>query len=192
MNRPALTRPRSAIVIQWLTVTSLILTLVALASAALFVHHTTGGTVFLFSILAPVCFFVAVALWIGVEIYEFRQRHTLFQVERFAAGRTVFRQGDPADAAYFIRRGEVEVVDETSGKVLRTLTEGDYFGEIALIADSPRSATIRALSDVEVSVLGKENFLKMMRLIPATEQSILSTVRERVTRGSGAVDIDNG
>jgi hypothetical protein len=160
---------------------SLVLTLVALATAALFLHRTSGGTVFLFSVVAPISVVAAIALWVGAEIYEFRHRHTLFQVERFAAGRTVFRQGDPADAAYFIRSGDVEVVDEHGGAVLRTLGPGDYFGEIALIADSPRSATIRALTDLEVSVVGKQNFLKMMQLIPATEESILETMTERVT-----------
>lgn len=183
MTRRVVPQLRAAAVVRALTVSSLVLTLLALATAALFLRHTTGGTVFLFSIVAPACVLGAVTIWVGVEIFEFRQRHTLFQVESFAAGRTVFRQGDAADAAYFIRRGEVEVVDEVSGEVLRTLGPGDYFGEIALIADRPRSATIRARSDLEVSVVGKQNFLKMMRLIPATEQSILQTVGERVTRG---------
>lgn len=175
-------RPRSALVVRALLVASLLLTLVALVLSLIFVRHTSGGTVFLFSVFAPICVLAAIAIWIGIEIYEFRQRHTLFLIERFPAGRTVFRQGDPADAAYFIRSGEVEVVDEGSGSVLRKLGAGDYFGEIALIADAPRSATIRAVTEVEVAVLGKRNFLSMMRLIPATEEAILQTVRERAAR----------
>jgi hypothetical protein len=175
-------RPRSALAARALLVVSLLLTLLALVLCLVFVVHTSGGTVFLFSVLAPLCVVAAVAIWIGVEIYEFRQRHTLFLVEHFPAGHTVFRQGDPAEAAYFIRSGEVEVVDEERGAVIRTLGAGDYFGEIALIADAPRSATIRTVTEVEAAVLGKRNFLSMMHLIPATEEAILQTVRERATR----------
>ncbi|HSN57808.1 MAG TPA: cyclic nucleotide-binding domain-containing protein [Candidatus Sulfomarinibacteraceae bacterium] len=185
MTRHTLSRPRAALLVRGLTVVSLLLTLAALLSGLLFVLHTTGGTVFLFSVVAPLCVLLAIAIWVGVEVFEFRQRHTLFLTERFPAGHVVFRQGDPADAAYFIRSGSVEVVDEATGEVLRTLSTGEYFGEIALIADAPRSATIRTASPVEVAVLGKRNFLNMMRLIPATEQAIMETVRKRASRDSG-------
>jgi hypothetical protein len=182
VNRLVGNRARSTLMARALRVASMLLTLIALVLCLVFVRYTSGGTVFLFSVFAPLCVLAAIAIWIGVEVFEFRHRHTLFLVEQFPADRTVFRQGDPADAAYFIRSGEVEVVDEVSGEVLRTLGAGDYFGEIALIADAPRSATIRTVTDVEVAVLGKRNFLNMMHLIPATEESILQTVRERATR----------
>ena len=74
-----------------------------------------------------------------------------------------------------------QVVNEEDDAVLRSLGVGDYFGEIALIADAPRSATIRTVSEVELAVLGKRNLLNMMRLIPATEDAILQTVQERAT-----------
>jgi CRP-like cAMP-binding protein len=160
---------------------SLVLTLVAMLSGLLFVHRTTGGTLFLFSFVAPIFVISAITVYAVAQILEFRQRHKLFVIETYPAGWTVFRQGDPADSAYFIRSGEVEVVDEISGSVIRSLGSGDYFGEIALIADAPRSATIRTVSKVEVAVLGKRNFLNMMRLLPTTEEAILHTVRERAT-----------
>jgi CRP-like cAMP-binding protein len=110
----------------------------------------------------------------------------LFVIEAYPADWIVFRQGDPADSAYFIRSGEVEVIDEDSGSVIRSLGPGEYFGEIALIANAPRSATIRTLSKVELAVLGKRNFLNMMRLLPTTEEAILHTVQERATRDAMA------
>lgn len=172
---------RGSRTIQILSIVSLSFTLVAMLSGLLFVHRTTGGTLFLFSFLAPILVLAAIALYAVIQILEFRQRHKLFIIEIFPAGSTVFRQGDPADSAYFIRSGEVEVIDEATSSVIRTLGSGDYFGEIALIADAPRSATIRAASTVEAAVLGKRNFLNMMRLMPATEEAILQTVQERAT-----------
>jgi len=173
--------------IRILSILSLGLTLVAMLSGLLFVQWTTGGTLFLFSLLAPIFVLAAISVFVVIQILEFRQRHKLFAIECYGAGETIFRQGDPADSAYFIRSGEVEVVDETGGSVIRTLGPGDYFGEIALITDAPRSATIRAISAVELAVLGKRNFLNMMRLVPSTEEAILRTVQERATHDLASV-----
>jgi CRP-like cAMP-binding protein len=163
-------------------IASLLLTLIALLLGLLFVFRANGGTLFLFSAVAPVLVLVAIAIYLGTVIFEFRQTHKLFSVERYPAGSTIFRQGDPGDCAYFMRDGTVEVVDEEAGSVLTTLGSGELFGEIALLTDAPRTATVRALSPVEVAVLGKENFLNMMRLMPATEEEILNTVQTRVMR----------
>jgi CRP-like cAMP-binding protein len=155
-------------------------------SGLLFVHKTTGGTLFLFSAVAPIFVILAITFYIVAQILEFRQKHKLFLIETYPAGWTVFRQGDAADSAYFIRTGEVEVIDENTGSVIRSLGPGEYFGEIALIANSPRSATIRAVTKVELAVLGKRNFLNMMRLLPTTEEAILQTVQERATHDVAA------
>lgn len=183
MNGRIPDRPRPSRTIRVLSIVSLSLTLVAMLSGLLFVHRTTGGTLFLFSVVAPIFVISAIALFVVTQLLEFRQRHKLFLIETYPAGWTVFRQGDPADSAYFIRSGTVEVVDEDTGSVIRSLGTGDYFGEIALITDAPRSATIRTVSEVELAVLGKRNFLNMMRLLPTTEEAILQTVQERATHG---------
>lgn len=181
MNDRLSAHERSSRTIRILSIISLSLTLVAMLSGLLFVHRTTGGTLFLFSLVAPIFVISAITIYAVTQILEFRQKHKLFKIETYPAGWTVFRQGDPADSAYFIRSGEVEVVDEDTGSVIRSLGSGDYFGEIALIANAPRSATIRTVSEVELAVLGKRNFLNMMRLLPTTEEAILHTVQERAT-----------
>lgn len=166
--------------IRRLTITSLALTLVALLLGLQFVYRTTGGTLFLFSAIAPLFVISAILIFLWTVIVEFRQAHQLFSIESYPADEIIFRQGDPGDCAYFIRRGEVSVVDEKTGSQLRTLAAGEYFGEIALVTNQPRTATVRAVSPVEIAVLGKENFLNMMRLLPTTEEEILHTVQKRV------------
>jgi len=166
--------------IRRLTITSLALTLVALLLGLQFVYRTTGGTLFLFSAIAPLFVISAILIFLWTVIVEFRQAHKLFSIESFPADTIIFRQGDPGDCAYFIRKGEVAVVDEETGSPVRTLAAGEYFGEIALVTNQPRTATVRAVSTVEVAVLGKENFLNMMRLLPTTEEEILHTVQTRV------------
>jgi hypothetical protein len=166
--------------IRRLTITSLALTLVALLLGLQFVYRTTGGTLFLFSAIAPLFVISAILIFLWTVIVEFRQAHKLFSIESLPADTIIFRQGDPGDCAYFIRKGEVAVVDEDTGSPVRTLAAGEYFGEIALVTNQPRTATVRAVSTVEVAVLGKENFLNMMRLLPTTEEEILQTVQTRV------------
>ena len=184
MSDPPGVSARRADWIRRLTITSLVLTLVALLLGLQFVYRTTGGTLFLFSAVAPIFVISAIAIFLWTVIFEFRQAHKLFTIEHFPEGTTIFRQGDPGDCAYFIRKGEVAVVDEETNSPVRTLASGEYFGEIALVTNQPRTATIRTVSPVEVAVLGKENFLNMMRLLPTTEEEILHTVQTRVMADS--------
>ncbi|HUB76875.1 MAG TPA: cyclic nucleotide-binding domain-containing protein [Solirubrobacteraceae bacterium] len=75
-------------------------------------------------------------------------------------GEIVMRQGDPGDRFYVIERGEVEV--EIGGYPVARLSRGAGFGERALLRDSPRSATIRALSDLDLWSLERDDFLMAM------------------------------
>jgi len=159
--------------------TALLLTLVALLITLQFVIKTTGGTLFLFSTIAPLLVLLSIAILTGVTAYEYHQSHKLFSIERFPAQHTIFRQGDDGDCAYFVRKGEVEVIGEEDGKVVARLGPGKYFGEMSLISNAPRNATVRTSGPAELAVLGKRNFLKMMELLPETEEAVLSTVQKR-------------
>ncbi|HUY36877.1 MAG TPA: ATP-binding cassette domain-containing protein [Pirellulales bacterium] len=80
--------------------------------------------------------------------------------ERHAAGTDVVRQGDAGDKFYVIRKGNADVLvaDAAGQRLLASLGQGDFFGEAALLSELPRNATVRAASDLELYVLGKEDF----------------------------------
>ena len=177
--------------IRWLTIAALLLTLGALLIALQFVLRTTGGTLFLFSTFAPMLVFIAVAIYAGVTLHEYHRAHKLFNIERYKSGQLIFRQGDPGDCAYFIRSGEVEVADEENGSVLARLGAGEYFGEMALLSNKPRNATVRTTAPVELAVLGKRNFLSMIQLLPSTEEAIMGTVRERAMKRDGGASAES-
>jgi CRP-like cAMP-binding protein len=135
--------------------------------------------------VAPVFVISAIVIFLWTVVFEFRQAHKLFTVEHFPEATTIFRQGDPGDCAYFIRKGEVAIIDNETNSPVGVLKAGEYFGEIALVTNQPRTATVRTVSSVEVAVLGKENFLNMMRVMPTTEEEILHTIQTRVMADRG-------
>jgi MFS family permease len=73
------------------------------------------------------------------------------------AGQTVFHEGDRGDRFYVIDRGEVEV--RAAGRLLRTLGPGEFFGEIALVRDVPRTATVAATTSCSLLALAAAEFL---------------------------------
>jgi MFS family permease len=73
------------------------------------------------------------------------------------AGREVFRQGEVGDRYYIVVSGEVEIVSD--GRVVAVTGEGGYFGEIALLRDVPRTATVRAKSELELYALERDDFI---------------------------------
>jgi putative ABC transport system ATP-binding protein len=88
-----------------------------------------------------------------------------FAIARYAPGEAIIRQGDRIsenDKFYLLRRGQVEVFVQDAGggppRLVNTLGEGDYFGEIALIRGGERTATVTARDEVEVWTLDKVNF----------------------------------
>jgi CRP-like cAMP-binding protein len=86
---------------------------------------------------------------------------------QYAPGEMIVRQGDPSDAFFVIASGRVEVVCERPGGqdlVLQEMGAGEWFGEIGILLDKPRTATVRAASgsEVEVMVIGKDDFHHLM------------------------------
>jgi hypothetical protein len=89
------------------------------------------------------------------------------------AGEVVFRQGDAGDQYWIIQSGRVEV--QVDGQHRRELGPGEGFGEIALLRDVPRTATVTALEDLELLGVSRDDFIPA---ITSTEES--STVAENV------------
>jgi hypothetical protein len=130
-------------------------------------------------ILLAVCFF-GYAVWSGIQA---RLRSIVEQ--RFRAGEVVFRQGDKADRLYVIGKGEVDVIRETPGQedlVLARLGEGQFFGEVGILSDSPRTATIRAATDVEALSIHRSYFTSLFSYLPVLREKVLTVYRARSER----------
>jgi len=166
---------------RWLRLTAQVFALMAYAMGMAFLVKTTAGTLVLFSLLAPVLVAIAVLMLIWVAICEFRKRHGVSVFEMYDTGQIIFRQGEVGDCAYFIQSGEVEVIRQENGaeNIIAKLSEGEYFGEKALISSGPRSATTRAATQTRVGVIRKRSFLTMIIVMPAREGDVINSNRMR-------------
>jgi len=100
---------------------------------------------------APVEVLQGVPLFADLNKQEVKRIAGVFKERRFPAGETVVQQGSGGAAFYVILSGEATVF--VAGEERRTLKPGDYFGELALIDEGTRTATITASSDLVCSGL---------------------------------------
>ncbi len=98
--------------------------------------------------------------------------------ESYPAGTRVIGQGDSGDKFFLIKAGDVEVfVDgETDAHRVRVLGRGDFFGEMALLLDQPRSATVKAVGPVEFYTLGKEDFRAAIEASPPFKEQVSASI----------------
>jgi CRP-like cAMP-binding protein/Fe-S-cluster-containing dehydrogenase component len=101
---------------------------------------------------------------------------------RFNPGQVLCRQGDPADSFYLVRIGFVKVSEERPGGelVLAYLARGGYFGEIALLSGSHRTATCTAMDHVEAVRISREDFELMLERFPEIRDRLVAIAGERV------------
>ena len=101
-----------------------------------------------------------------------------------ANGGFVCRQGEPADAFYIVARGAfgVYVTSHTgdSETMLRTMGPGEYFGEMGLLTDTRRSASIRAEGEGQVLKLERTRFLQLLQEQPSVSLRVITTLSERL------------
>lgn len=98
---------------------------------------------------------------------------------RVEPGREVFRQGELGDRFYIVADGEVEIVSD--GRVVAVTGPGGYFGEIALLRDVPRTATVRATGDVELRALERDDFIGAVTGHAASAETADAVVATRLS-----------
>ena len=118
------------------------------------------------------------------EIEPAKLKLLAFMSERvgFDPGKPLMRQGDPADAAYLVIDGHAEVVLETPGGpvVVATVGANETVGEMGILGDVPRNATVRAKDRVIVLRISKEPFMRMVREFPNMAVSIMRELAQRL------------
>jgi CRP/FNR family transcriptional regulator, cyclic AMP receptor protein len=107
----------------------------------------------------------------------------------YLSGDELFHQGDYGDAAYIILEGEADVlVDTPSGAVkVATLGKNDIIGEIAVLCDVPRTATVVAHGNLEILRLSKDGFFHLVTQFPQVGIEVMNALAAKLHRTTQAL-----
>ncbi|MEQ9815532.1 MAG: cyclic nucleotide-binding domain-containing protein [Azospirillaceae bacterium] len=102
----------------------------------------------------------------------------------FRAGDVLFSQNDMGDAAYIIMSGEADVIVGVDGgeRVVATLGKNDFVGEIAILCDVPRTATVKAKSDLTTLMITKDLFFRLITEFPQMAVEIMRELALRLEK----------
>lgn len=117
---------------------------------------------------------------------NFLSRFSLSELEKliaklkktsFKKGAVVVREGEEGDFFYFVSKGKVSVwIKKGLGKkLLKNLGQGEYFGEMALLAGGKRNATVIVEEDADLFVLSREDFRNMLFENPSLTKMVINT-----------------
>lgn len=165
----------------WALLVAEVLIILAALIALLAVQRPGAIIITLFLVVAQAFIVIGVALYLAVTITDFLRRRGVSRVQ-FAPGETVFRQGDPGDFVYTIVSGEVEVIREDPERgetVLGRLGPGEYFGEMALVSDAPRTATVRTVTPVDAVTMARVDFTTLYAYLPDLRQNLDKVLQHR-------------
>ena len=125
-----------------------------------------------------------VSLLSGLSLERLQAVDRVAREAEYVQGEVIVREGEPGDELYLLVEGTVEVRRRTGeGEVrLDTLGAGAYFGEMAVLDGSPRSATVVATSDVRALVLDGVRLRELVLEMPELAFDLLRVLAERVRR----------
>ena len=119
-----------------------------------------------------------VALFAGLSKKELERIAIVGSEVDVVAGRVVMEQGHSGSEAFVVLKGTFVV--RRNGRKLAELASGDIFGELALLDDGPRSATVECTSDGSILVISRGQFRAVLIDIPALSHKLLATLAGRI------------
>lgn len=113
--------------------------------------------------------------------YERSKIADALETQKFPSGTPIIKEGDAGEAFYLLESGEAEAYKSGIQNPVKHYTKGDYFGELALLNDAPRAASVISKTEVKVATLGKDGFQRLLGPV----ESIM-----RRTKYEGVEEID--
>ena len=140
------------------------------------------------SLIEEVDLLKKIPLFSNIEVSKLKLLAFTSERVKFGAGEMLFNQDDMGDAAYIIMDGEADVIINTSsGPVtVATLHKNDFVGEIAILCDVPRTATVRAKSDLTTLMITKDLFFRLITEFPQMAVEIMRELALRLEKTTKA------
>ena len=113
----------------------------------------------------------------------------MIPLNRYEAGEVIIREDDVGETAYVINQGQVEVSKELQGQKvhLATLGAGETFGEMSMIDEKPRSATVTAVSETLVCEIRRDDFFNSFQTDPKIALQLLKVLFERLREADARI-----
>lgn len=124
-------------------------------------------------------FLEEVPLLASLKKYERSKIADALDAIKYPSGSTIITEGDPGDAFYLLESGEAEAFKNGVDRPVKSYKRGDFFGELALLDDKPRAASIVTSTEVKVARLGRDGF---KRLLGPVEEIMRRTQYDPLTR----------
>lgn len=124
-------------------------------------------------------FLEEVPLLASLKKYERAKIADALDTIKYPSGSTIITEGDPGDAFYLLESGEADALKNGLEQPVKSYKRGDYFGELALLDDKPRAASIITSTEVKVARLGRDGF---KRLLGPVEEIMRRTQYDPLTR----------
>ena len=128
-------------------------------------------------------FFNTVPIFTGLNEGALGKLASVSHLKRISKGQVLFLQGDSGRAAYVVYQGVIAILFTTAdGRelVINEMREGEFFGELALLLDQPRSASALAREDSQVIRIPREEFLALVEAEPKLMRNLLDTIAGRL------------
>ncbi|KAL4810401.1 camp-dependent protein kinase regulatory subunit [Aspergillus unguis] len=107
-------------------------------------------------------FLEEVPLLSSLKPYERAKIADALDTIKYSPGSSIITEGDPGDAFFLLESGEADAYMNGVDRPVKSYKRGDYFGELALLDDKPRAASVRARTEVKVARLGRDGFKRLL------------------------------
>jgi CRP-like cAMP-binding protein len=165
-----------------------ILTLFGLALGIVYVLWSTPYTMVAFLGLGQGAILSGGVIFLTIILLDLRARLQSVVERRFSAGETVIRQGDFPDRLFLIGEGEAEVIREVPGGEevsLARLKPGEFFGEMGILGNSPRSATVKAATELRTLSIHRSYLGPILSYLPSWKDKVREKYAQRVAMNQG-------
>jgi CRP/FNR family transcriptional regulator, cyclic AMP receptor protein len=135
-------------------------------------------------------FLATVPLLSRIDAAELQRLAALTRERQYAKGSVILFENDPGDSLFIVRQGRVKVVlvgEDGREVILGVLGPGEYFGELSLIDEQPRSAHVIAMEDSTLLMLRSDDFRRRVEATPAMAWSLLLELSRRLRRADGKI-----
>src|ERR687890_876821 len=130
-----------------------------------------------------------VPLFAGLSEEDLKQLYQMAETVTVPAGQLVLQEGDPGDALYVVLDGELEITKRQGGQdiLLAVSRAGEFLGEMSLLEQRPRSASVRTLQESRLLVISQAAFQTLLTSSPSAPLKILHTVTSRLRSTESAL-----